>query len=162
LDIQHETERVQPNRRNLERAWAAGFFDGEGCTFYRAYRDHYSVEVSISQVNPRTLNRFHEVVRIGKPQEGKMRPSRTIWKLRVYGWDKCITFLKPIWPFLSDEKRTQALKALMQYAFRPLGKPPNNMRKGWHAGAPKKSRFELGIGIRQYVPPPIQYSLKEL
>lgn len=147
MDIQHENARVQSHARDLERAWAAGFFDGEGNTSGK-----FQITVSIAQVNKNTLDRFHNVVGVGtmtlKKASGSSRP---IWTLRAYS-SNVVKFLNPIWPYLSDEKRLQALRALYTALFRKLRKPPNHLRNGWKVGTPPIPAIEYGLGVRQYVP----------
>jgi hypothetical protein len=156
MDFRHTSKEIQTYQRDLECAWAAGFFDGEGSTSFFSKSNHH-ICVSISQVNKETLNRFYSVVETGTMVLGegvKHTNSRPIWTLRTYGKDNVVKFLNPIWPYLSKEKRDQALKALHGYVFRVLKKPPNHLRKGWKFGqqGEPKTAFEYGVGCREYSP----------
>jgi len=95
----------------LERAWAAGFFDGEGHTAYaRGFLIDVSQKAGPKDRIPETIQRFHEVVRVGKIRfYGKGNHTRMCcW--RAYG-EEGISALEQLWPYLGNVKRTQALEA---------------------------------------------------
>ena len=52
---------------NIEAAWAAGFFDGEGSVgcYYRKDRNSWRLACGITQKDPRVLRRFHAAVHAG-------------------------------------------------------------------------------------------------
>ena len=117
-----QSEAVE-NHENL--AWAAGFFDGEGCTTTsRAYQKTYvkldgtesvlsadSISVIIHQNHPEVLVRFRDVVKIGKvggPYQDKRHLGTQYWQYRISGVERVRQVLALIWPWLGSQKRDQA------------------------------------------------------
>ncbi len=91
---------------SVELAWAAGFFDGEGCSHRTG--DGYLV-VSISQCHREVLDKFRLAVGVGKVR-GPYAPRREkwspIWHYRAYGAEASLV-LAAIWPYLGSVKRAQ-------------------------------------------------------
>jgi len=89
-----------------ELAWAAGFFDGEGTTY--ADKTH-SIFVSVGQKHPALLYRFNDAIwNLGKVYG----PYNNFYSLRIASFAKVQQVLALLWPYLGDEKREQARKAL--------------------------------------------------
>ena len=100
-----------------ELAWAAGFFDGEGSTIARTYRDrpgYYQLNVTVPQACadsvPPALLRF----------QGAMLGMRQIsgpandhgYMLRFSARDEVHRVLQLLWPNLGEVKRAQATAAI--------------------------------------------------
>lgn len=107
-DIAHETW-DQTEKEDL--AWAAGFFDGEGCiSIQRSGSLPHHLYLSVSQVDPRPLARlmsaFGGTVRRVKPRNNQ-RPYST-WQITGR---KAADALANIYEFLRS-KREQAAVAL--------------------------------------------------
>jgi len=94
--------------RSIELAWAAGFYDGEGCTsLLKAKRDKYHyIRMGISQKETTTLQRFLSAVGAGKIYKANTREINS-WNL--YKKEDVITVLNKLWPYLSEPKKQQAL-----------------------------------------------------
>ncbi len=102
-----------PEVPDTERAWAAGFFDGEGCCgAYGTKRvpAPTRVQISVWQVETATLERFYNAtggggylthVDRGNP---KWKPA---WGLFITALADVARVVALIWPFLSEPKRTQ-------------------------------------------------------
>lgn len=94
----------------IELAWAAGFFDGEGCT--SVPKNSKALRVNITQQHPEVLYRFRDAVGVGKvlgPYE--LATGKLMWNW--YASTKPgIVALGKLWPYLSSEKRNQALLKL--------------------------------------------------
>lgn len=98
-----------------EWAWAAGFYDGEGCMCFQKYTDGTQVALMVvAQTNREVLERFQRAVGGG----GIYGPRRQQagWKLR---WDwrttkkaAIQTALSRMWPYLCEPKRDQAKRIL--------------------------------------------------
>ena len=95
-----------------ELAWAAGFFDGEGCFSWRKTRDpRGKVLVTITQVDPEVLEKFKAAVGVGnvlgpynrRPDDLGQRPY---WLYRVQGRGATKVALD-MWPWLGTVKRLQ-------------------------------------------------------
>lgn len=101
-------------------AWAAGFYDGEGCCSFsngkRAYR------VSIVQIDPEVLLKFQAaVLGIGTLQgpykTASMGNSRPRWQYTATGAD-AQAVIAMLWPWLGTVKREQARERLVNGTFR--------------------------------------------
>lgn len=103
-----------------ERAWAAGFFDGEGsATYIKARR---KLEVSAKQVDRRPLDRFVKAVGWGKvygPYDsgGNANPynSKPCHRWQLNGEVPICDFLTKIGPYLSEPKFEQITKVLTDF-----------------------------------------------
>jgi hypothetical protein len=99
----------------LELAWAAGFFDGEGCTILDVQRSGFSyVRLCIKQVVRENLERFMAAVggvgTLNGPYQ-KVENAQPISRYRVSGTG-AREALKLLWPYLGEAKRQQAARAL--------------------------------------------------
>jgi hypothetical protein len=106
-----------PDREEL--AWAAGFFDGEGCFSYTE-RAGYGV-ATIGQTDMRALERFRCAVGVGKiygPYDyrypGRMS-KRPWWNYRAHRREHVQAIVTMLWFKLGPIKREQALTVLRSY-----------------------------------------------
>ena len=100
-------------------AWAAGFFDGEGCTYLgRLNRSGTRfAAASISQTEPSTLQRFRTALGLGTvagpygPHPGDKCRS-PMWSWRVNSFEETQASIAMLWCWLSTPKRAQAKRIL--------------------------------------------------
>lgn len=89
-----------------ELAWAAGFFDGEGCVS----TDQGKPKLTIQQNDPRVLERFKKAVgELGKvygPYQSRT-PLKQVWQWRACKRAEVELGVFRLWPFLSPVKRKQ-------------------------------------------------------
>jgi hypothetical protein len=103
------------------RAWAAGLFDGEGCSSLLRHRTHAGYmtgELSVTQSSlvgsPEVLRRFGVVIGAGYISGPYRQRNAT---MDVYRW-KAAAFvdvervIADLWPWLGDVKRAQAQRVL--------------------------------------------------
>jgi LAGLIDADG DNA endonuclease family protein len=102
--------------RRVSLAWAAGFFDGEGCFSYSSAARYPCV--SITQKDREVLDRFRAVVRIGKVY-GPYRnpPGRTLstnpfYLYRTHGYERVQAVAALLWFELGSAKHAQATAVL--------------------------------------------------
>jgi len=103
-----------PDRERL--AWAAGFFDGEGCFSFSVAGKY--VCVSVSQTDFEPLLRFQEAVGIGnilgpydmRKKDRWIRKPQYVY--RVNGYERVQAIAAMLWHWLGPAKRAQALHAL--------------------------------------------------
>jgi hypothetical protein len=95
---------------DVDLAWCAGLFDGEGTTsVLKAQRDKYAyIRMSISQKYPEVLEKFQGIVGVGSIYKSK---TREIYSLDIYKQVDVLVCLEMLWPFLSEIKRKQATVA---------------------------------------------------
>jgi hypothetical protein len=144
-----------PDREEL--AWAAGFFDGEGCFSY-SERARYGV-ATIGQTDIRALERFRGAVGLGNiygPYDyrypGRMS-KRPWWNYRAHRREHVQAIVAMLWFKLGPIKREQARAVLRHYR--------NRCRRGHRklhglSGCPQcvadawaeKRRAKAGIGGR--------------
>ena len=108
------------NREEL--AWAAGFFDGEGC--FRLHTGKYA-QIIVNQVHPEVLQRFHHAVHslgiltgpytpAGMNSDGS--PRRAMWTYRVTNWVGVQAVYAMLYPFLGSVKCEQGANVLRKAA----------------------------------------------
>lgn len=103
-------------------AWAAGLFDGEGCTYMRdgkRGRDRPEITLSITQCyDADVLHRFRAAVGVGHVT-GPVNESGTgqgpRWNYRALRTTDSLLALDLIWPWLGVIKRAQATRAVEAY-----------------------------------------------
>lgn len=98
-----------------ELAWAAGFFDGEGCVTYRAQTGQLCL--SIPQVDRRVLDRWIEAVGVGMVRGPyKMGAGRPGWQdqyvISITNFKGTKLTLERLWPWLGEVKREQGTLVL--------------------------------------------------
>lgn len=104
--------------RREEMAWAAGFFDGEGCFSYS--RKVYTPTIAIAQVDRQVLDRFRAAVGIGKVygpyrQGDASRPNRRPqFQYRVTDLERVQSIDAMLWFKLGSTKRAQGLAVLQK------------------------------------------------
>lgn len=107
----------------IELAWAAGFFDGEGCTYVtRQYDRPRSLRfcMSVTQVDREVLDRFQRALQLGsvrgpfKTDYASQRSIKPRWVWRATG-NTARTAIDRLWPYLSTVKRDQALIAFERW-----------------------------------------------
>jgi hypothetical protein len=115
-------------------AWAAGFFDGEGC-FFHGVRKRYGnskggpyhrTETRMTQAHPAVLERFREVVGLGQvygPYAKQGPRDRPQWQYVAYGWRQTQAIIALLWPWIGEVKRLQAKNVLRQVRENPPRKP---------------------------------------
>lgn len=107
---------MAPTINREELAWAAGFFDGEGCTRYNKSRRHRggNLEVTVTQTDTVTLKRFQRAAlgtgRIYGPKD--VVGGRPQWQFKNSSYEHGQAVIAMLWPFLSEIKRRQAHAAL--------------------------------------------------
>lgn len=107
---------VQPRSSREELAWAAGFFDGEGCFSYTQAGGYACV--TIAQTIREPLDRFQRAVDVGNVigpyvVRSPNRPSkRDQYVFRAYGTGKVLHVARLLWTHLGSLKQTQALATL--------------------------------------------------
>ena len=99
-----------------DAAWAAGFFDGEGCTTGVNRPGGKIARVSIGQVDPRVLLKFQEIFKCGyvrgpyKRKKVKHSKHSPIYNYNISCYQDIVFVLRCLWPYLSQVKKKQALK----------------------------------------------------
>lgn len=113
-----------------EIAWAAGFFDGEGCTYKNNKRPAGSFQpaIGVGQMDREVLERLQRalgglgrIVRHGNPG---------MWALRITNIRDCWLAHKAMWPFLSSIKRQQAARIWGDWFVAKDGEHANRVA-GW-------------------------------
>ena len=103
--------------RSEDLAWAAGFFEGEGTFYVRRERGKPNATVTLTQVDREPLDRFCEIVGIGKvygpygPYSGNRKPYFQ-WNAHRRGDAR--TLLALLGGRLSQRRRLQAWDALIE------------------------------------------------
>lgn len=93
-----------------ELAWAAGLWDGEGCSSLKQDRGQMYFFAQMNSTDQALITRFHAAVAGGKvygPYHYKSRPtSKVYWRWQAYG-NEARKVLDKLVPYLSDPKAEQ-------------------------------------------------------
>jgi hypothetical protein len=123
------------------KAWAAGLYDGEGCSCLLDHRSHtgYKVpELSVTQSSadrqPEVLVRFRDVVNAGHIDGpiGQPEPWLPVYRWKSAALNDVQLVLDGMWPWLGPVKRAQAqtmLEVLNAQPVLPRGNPAWGNRK---------------------------------
>ncbi|MGH2490676.1 MAG: hypothetical protein ACRDF9_04135 [Candidatus Limnocylindria bacterium] len=145
------------------RAWAAGLFDGEGCSALLSHRTHagyMSGELSVTQSSlvgsPEVLRRFAVVVGGGYISGPYPQRNATmdVYRWKVAALSDVERVIAELWPWLGEVKRAQAqrmLDVLCAQAALPRGNPAWGNRKthcvNGHEYATARIRPYVGRGV---------------
>ena len=94
----------------LELAWAAGFFEGEGSVTGTLHRGKFRLQLTISQREPSTLCRFLHAVKLGNVTgpyhyaKHGFKPCSERWSYQVYG-KKAHEVMQRLMPYVSGPKK---------------------------------------------------------
>ena len=103
-----------------EAEWAAGLYDGEGCTMLtinKSRRNYPMMVASLSQSHEVVVvERFQRAVGYGRIRVHyrRQQPDVPIYRYSCTGWD-VLNVLKVMWPYLSPPKRRQAAKVVRRF-----------------------------------------------
>jgi hypothetical protein len=104
-------ENLNQNLDTHELAWAAGFYDGEGCTYAPVRRSGKPSERIVLSVGQKTLfclERFQKAVGgLGRIYHYK---GKDFYVWTAQSIKEADTTLNALWPYLSTSKQQQALK----------------------------------------------------
>lgn len=130
------TPAMWPFSPSEERAWAGGFFDGEGCTYLEAHRTHagYFVprldvpqasEVGVAPELVRLKSALADLGTLSGVRHGKTnrKPYR---RWRVFTPTGVQLGLHLLWPFIGEVKRSQArlvMQVIHSQSDLPRGNP---------------------------------------
>jgi hypothetical protein len=105
----------------LERAWAAGFFDGEGYVGYtfrsNGTKRYRRIDVQVTQIDPEVLERFRKAVGTGRVY-GPYHSARRInpmWKYGIGSVEGVMHVLEVLRPYLCSIKTKQAEEAIRSF-----------------------------------------------
>lgn len=102
---------------DIEIAWAAGFFDGEGSTCITA--KGASVRMSLPQAEPTNPERFIKALGVGSVSGPSKRGH---WTASINGKEALVALGK-LWPYLGEPKKLQATLVLNEVTKRLDGRP---------------------------------------
>lgn len=100
-----------------ELAWAAGFFDGEGCTSLSRNRQYKLLAMNIGQVDRQPLERFVAAVGINKRILGpyKKGKNKPYYEISVNKFEEVQYVMCQLWKWLCKPKRDQYKTVIADY-----------------------------------------------
>ena len=111
------------NREGL--AWAAGFFDGEGCVTTSRRREERKIRTTntlrlmVAQVDLRPLYRMRAIIAgMGKIYSSKDGHGRPISYLTLYSFEQVQATVCLLWHWLSAPKHEQIVRAFTEHQSR--------------------------------------------
>jgi hypothetical protein len=100
---------LQQTYSKLDIAWAAGFYEGEGCIY--TPKKHLGTQLSVAQKESECLERLQMIFRFGTiDPPGK---GNTCYRWRVTSFERVQAVIAMLWPWLSERRRVQARDALV-------------------------------------------------
>lgn len=101
-----------PMPAEVDRAWAAGFWDGEGSTspYGRprqsdGHRPAIKMYVSQKDTGPELLQKMQRIMGVGEVKERRSRPGVWTWVVTdIAGVNRAIEIM---WPYLGTPKQNQ-------------------------------------------------------
>jgi hypothetical protein len=126
---------LDPEKNDAWRAWAAGFFDGEGSVYlldHRSHKGYRIVEMAISQGSeagtPEVLRRFARITGAGHNNGPYRHKSANleVHRFKVVVQEDVEDVLTTLWPWLGPVKRAQAsavLDVIRSQTKLPRGRP---------------------------------------
>jgi hypothetical protein len=95
-------------------AWAAGFFDGEGCTYLQRYsgQNRTCVVLKIVQKDHQVLDKWSSIFKVGTCYFNENRQMYS-WQSNTFHQSQFVICL--IWPWLGEKKREQYSGVMKQY-----------------------------------------------
>lgn len=140
---------------NTDLAWAAGFFDGEGCTMAKhgtrksvqAGRFVYStILIEVAQKERFLLDKLCSILKTGKVYGPYNNGAGHYhYKYIVSKYERVNSVIELLWPYLGPYKRTQARKALDAWKSRPRLKPGRRVHA--QPRSRETGRFQLRHGV---------------
>lgn len=106
-----------------ELAWAAGFYDGEGCiTLHKSKHSGKNWKypnIHIGQVDRRPLDRFLKAIGVGHIygpyRHSKNTNAKERFDLFVRKQDEVLHVISSLWNFLSEPKKEQIKEVMSQW-----------------------------------------------
>jgi hypothetical protein len=100
------------NSREIDLAWAAGIFDGEGTIVaQRGQRRHYSLAIRVGMTHEATISHLADIFGVGTISTVQQKGKRRVWAWSA-GCKKAGEVLEMMMPYLVT-KREQAKYAMM-------------------------------------------------
>lgn len=96
----------------VDIAWAAGLFEGEGCVFAKPDKGRIRIITSLDSCDQEIVDRFASIVGVGKvfgPYEHK-KGTRPYWKWRTTGPTRVMEVFVQLKPYLGA-RRTHAFRS---------------------------------------------------
>lgn len=141
----------------IELAWAAGFFDGEGCFHVRKQGGNQYGSVKISQADPEVLERFRSAVGIGHiygPYTSKTKPMWYYSCTRREDVHRICELLKPYLSSIKLKQRQTVVEAMKSTSYRKRFLKPEqvkNLRHLYDKGNTSTRELAFISGLSQNV-----------
>ena len=100
---------------DTDLAWAAGFFDGEGCIRSRIYKGkrhatHCQFILTVSQAESELLYQFQAIFNKGVVNGPYKNSGKGVYHYRVSG-TSAVSIIKLMWPYLGQRKKRDFIEA---------------------------------------------------
>ena len=105
------------NASDVERAWAAGLFEGEGCfSTVRSLRSHgrVALRASLGMTDEDTVRRFHAIVGVGAIHVRHRAGVKSHWIWQVHTIEGFRHVFGLLEPWLGDRRRARATELIVE------------------------------------------------
>jgi hypothetical protein len=96
----------------IDIAWAAGLFEGEGSCGFRMRRHELRPFVKLGMTDRDVVERFVSIVGVGNVTTTHRPPDKRMWHWSIGGKDDCCRVLGLLWPYLGERRKERALEVL--------------------------------------------------
>lgn len=133
---------------DLETAWAAGLFEGEGCFTLTKVKQWTYARAYLAMTDEDSVRRFHRAVGVGRvrfePREGYK--DRWVWDLHTSADVPRVIAL--LWPGLGERRRARA-KEILEAAHQSPKRAPKTHCVHGHEYTPENTRIRNRQNGRQ-------------
>lgn len=108
--------------KDLELAWAAGYFEGEGCFSLQKRKERPSgrpqAGATVRNTDEDTLRRFHAAVGVGSvaAYPPQVKGNKPFWQWCVKGYPTTRSVIILLYPWLGERRRARAEELLLNCA----------------------------------------------
>lgn len=131
--------------QQLELAWAAGYFEGEGCFSLQPRKERPNgrpqAGATVRNTDEDTLRRFHHIVGCGsvKPYKPQKEGYKPFWQWGIKGYSTTKRLISLLYPWLGNRRRARAEELLMN-----CGRPGHRQDK-FDASVAEDRRFVASL-----------------
>jgi hypothetical protein len=106
----------------VDMAWAAGLFEGEGCFFFEPRRAGQGAKLAMTDED--IVRRFADIVGIGRifSYQPKRANEKRVYTWAVYSFEHTQAIIAMLWPWLGERRRAKARDLLAWCRTRPGSK----------------------------------------
>lgn len=107
--------RSEDYKREINIAWAAGLFEGEGCIYFRYEKDKYlKLKLVLVTTDKDVIIKFHQIIGYGSIKQIAWRKftTKTTWEWAINSREEAKLCLNLLVPYLGERRKQKAKELL--------------------------------------------------